>query len=519
MKMKRRDFLAGAIVTTAAITFDQDPFLSRVFAMVSPAELAADPRRPQFHLLPAANWMNDPNGPIYLNGHYHMFYQYNPGGPIWGDMHWGHAISEDMVHWAHLPVALSPTRGGPDADGCFSGTIVVRNGVVTAIYTGVVSAPENQATIRDGIHSLRETQCLATSNDPQLRTWSKLRTPVIAAPPPVMHVTGFRDPSPWRQGDWWYMCVGSGIEHKGGAVLLYRSKDLRHWDYLHVIANGEGDGSSTSNPVDSGDMWECPDLFPLGGKHVLIYSTKGKVYWQSGKLDAKELTFHPDQRGVLDYGSFYAPKTQVDKFGNRILWGWVPETRPVEEYRAAGWAGMMSLPRVLTLSHDGRLSMGAAPAIEVLRKKQQTFKITADEERTRREISAIRVEGCCSEILCNARRSADPFGLSLVSLEDGGSERQWIALRYDPTAADQISIDDKTVPIAFGSQGEFEFYMYIDGSVIEVFINRQAAYTKRFYYPGKRQPEMRVSISGKTTNLSSLSIWQLSPISPNRLTT
>src|ERR1700758_3966573 len=88
-------------------------------------DLAHDSNRPQFHLLPAANWMNDPNGPIYWKGNYHMFYQCNPNGAVWGDMHWGHAMSPDMVHWRHLPVALAPTPGGPDSAGCFSGTAVM----------------------------------------------------------------------------------------------------------------------------------------------------------------------------------------------------------------------------------------------------------------------------------------------------------------------------------------------------------------------------------------------------------
>ena len=90
--------------------------------------LAAIRCGPQFHLLPHANWMNDPNGPIYWNGQYHMFYQYNPDGAYWGNMHWGHAVSPDMVHWRHLPVALAPTPGSPDADGCFTGTAVIQDG-------------------------------------------------------------------------------------------------------------------------------------------------------------------------------------------------------------------------------------------------------------------------------------------------------------------------------------------------------------------------------------------------------
>src|SRR6266403_5541057 len=154
--------------------------------------LAADPLRPQFHLLPAKNWMNDPNGPIFWKGMYHMFFQYNPNAAVWGDMNWAHAISMDMIHWKHLPVALAPTPGSADADGCFTGSAVDDRGTATILYTGVKAAAPQFATLRDGTHTFREVECLATCDDPLLRTWTKRKTPVIE-PPPDPLLTGFRD--------------------------------------------------------------------------------------------------------------------------------------------------------------------------------------------------------------------------------------------------------------------------------------------------------------------------------------
>lgn len=511
--------MSRAASTGAMLCLDRRTRFDSAFAAVTRTDLAEDPRRPQFHLLPAANWMNDPNGPIYWNGRYHMFYQYNPNGAFWGDMHWAHALSPDMVHWTHLPIALSPTPGGPDAGGCFSGTAVVQDGVVTVIYTGVVPAPQDEATIRDGIHSLRESQCLATAKDSELKSWSKLPRPVIAAPPAGMKVTGFRDPSPWRLGEWWYMTVGSGIPHQGGAVLLYRSNNLRNWEYLHIVASGRGKGINTPNQVDSGDMWECPDLFPLGNQNVLIYSTAGKACWQSGELDPKEMLFHPQLSGVLDYGSYYAPKTQRDKSGQRILWGWIPETRPEAEYRAAGWAGMMSLPRVLSMDSGGRLSMAFDPAIQVLRRSEQIFLPTGDEEKNRQLLDSMRLRGCCGEILCALRRSVEPIGLTLCSAAEGGKDAGLLSVRYDPSHPDQVSVDEKTIPIHLDRAGLLELHMYVDGSAIELIVNRQAGYTKRFYYPGHRAPEIALRIAGKSTNFAKITKWQLAPISPNRLTT
>jgi beta-fructofuranosidase len=516
MNVDRRGFLSCTIGTAALAAFGRSLRVAPVLAATASTALATDPHRPQFHLLPAANWMNDPNAPIYFNGHYHMFYQYNPNGAIWGDMHWGHAISADMVHWKHLPVALAPTPGGPDADGCFTGTAAVQDGRVVVLYTGVHASPEDRATIKDGAHSLRETQCLATSDDSELRTWSKLPTPVLQAPPPGMQVNGFRDPSPWRQGEWWYMVLGSGIADQGGAVLLYKSKDLRSWDYVHVLAGRNQNGPTAFDPFDPWEVWECPEFFPLGGKHILIFSTAGKAFWQSGVLDAKTMHFRSEQAGILDYGSFYAPKTQLDKSGNRILWGWVPETRPQEEFKAAGWAGLMSLPRTLSLGGDGRLRIGVVAEVNRLRGREQALDISTGEENNQRQMKAMGLEGCCGEILCSARRTHEPFELALQSADGADS---WLRLQYDPLHRNQITIDARPLPILLGENEDLELHLYVDGSVIEVFVNQQGAWTRRFYSPGSKPQDMRLQWTGATANIVSLSVWQMSPISADRLTT
>lgn len=515
MKLNRRQLLSSATVFAGLATVRPLAFLDSALAAVSAAELAADPRRPQYHLLPRANWMNDPNGPIYWQGQYQMFYQYNPNGAYWGDMHWGHAVSPDMVHWRHLPVALAPTPGGPDAGGCFSGTALADGDRVAVVYTGVVPAPASEATIRDGVHSLRESQCLAFATGNDLTVWTKDRVPVIAAPPPELDVTGFRDPAPWRDGNTWYMAVGSGIRGKGGAVLLYRSQDLRHWEYLHLLAEGSATGQDAANPVDSGDMWECPDFFPLGDKHVLIHSTQGKAYWQVGSFDRADLVFHPERGGMLDYGSFYAPKTQLDRTGQRILWGWIPETRPEAEYRAAGWAGLMSLPRLLTLDAGGDLQIEVASPVQQLRADEQRLHLTGDDDADRQRLAQMPIEGCCGQIVCAFRRGSSRFILTLVSPD---ARKPWLTCAYDPSEPGKILIEDKPVPLG-GMGPEAELRLFIDGSVIECFADRHGALTKRFYYPGTSAPPMQLQIQGALQSLSRVSIARMTPISRDRLTT
>ena len=512
----RRDFLTGLFGTTCAIALNRE---SQAVAPLDEAQanrltnnLANDPLRPQYHLLPPANWMNDPNGPIFWKGRYHMFYQYNPGGAVWGDMHWGHAVSEDMIHWKHLPVALAPTPGGPDSEGCFTGTAVIDQDNVVLLYTGVRSAPLEQATIKDSSATLRESQCLAFSNDPDLKHWTKEPKAAIAAPPEQLAVNGFRDPSPWREGSWWYLVTATGIANEGGAVLLYRSQDLRNWKFVHVLAKRRH--GEAHEPFDPWEVWECPEFFQLGDWHVLIFSTAGKCYWQSGKWDAETMTFEPRQSGILDYGSYYAAKTQLDRSGNRIVWGWVTEARPLEEYRAAGWAGLMSLPRVLSIAEDGRLRIRAASEIDKLRGERKSLKLTGLQENDQSQIRAIRVEACCGEIRSVMQLSHDPFEMLLVG---PSASKPWLAISYEPGQTESVLIDGRPMPL--NANRKLELQIYIDSSVIEVLVNGEIAWTKRFYYSGKSQQDLHIGWEGKTSSILSFEVWQMTPISPDRLTT
>ncbi len=483
----RRSVLKSLAATT--LSLKRSP---RAVAQIPEAPLH-DPLRPAFHYLPARNWMNDPCGPIYYQGQYHLFHQYNPHTAVWGDMHWAHAVSPDMVHWTRLPIALAPTPGGPDAQGCFTGTAVLDHGRPTFLYTGVQNAVRAESTLIDPNTSMRETQCLAVATDDTLGTWKKLSAPVIPNPPAGMRVTGFRDPSPWREGDTWYTIVGSGIAGKGGMVLLYRSPDLRSWEYLHPLFEGKWTGIPSSNPVDSGEMWECPELFPLKDeatgqeKHLLIYSTEGKVIWRSGTLDRAVMRFLPEKRGELDYGrkgtdrvTFYAPKTQLDARGNRILWGWVAETRPESEYSKAGWSGLMALPRLLTL-RDGELSMEPAAQVARLRKaaahtgEAHEFLLTL--QPATGSAQPIELADATGKVLSVHSNSADETH-TLRFTSDGG--------------ANQIA-----VPLAGPLAPGATLHAFIDNSVLEIFIDKRVCYTHRFYTRDAAQSILTLTLPGQ----------------------
>ncbi len=466
-------------------------------------KLRNDPFRPQFHLLPRANWMNDPCAPRFYSGQYHMFFQYNPNGPLWGDMHWNHAVSPDLIHWKHLPIAIAPTPGSFEAFGIFTGSVLPGMKTPTVLYTGVTkSQPE---TIRG--EGIREVQCLATSTDSELLTWKKLDKPVIASPPAGLKVTGFRDPCPWKDGDLWYLIVGSGFDKVGGAVLLYRSSDGHNWEYLHPLAQGAWNEGSQSNPVDTGEMWECPDFFPLGSKHVLLYSTERKVYWQVGELDRKEMKFHAETSGFLDHGYYYAMKSMVDEKGRRILWGWVEESRTDAELRAAGWAGCMALPRVLTLGPDNRLRMEVPPEFVSLRRNKQTATASGAQGQAASPVK-FQFSNRAAEIVCKFKVGAGACGLEFRT---GGAA--FFSVKHDGGKdKPSVSIGEKTLLLSPDQDGVSTLHLWMDGSVIEVFADGREAMTARNFTPSPGKIEVGWIGAGD------VEVFEITPISDDRLT-
>jgi beta-fructofuranosidase len=467
--------------------------------MPSRSLLAADPHRPQYHFLPPCNWMNDPNGVIQWKGQYHLFYQHNPTGALWGNMHWGHAVSPDLIHWSDLPIALAPAPDSPDATGCFSGC-AVDNGVPTLIYTGTT-----------GQRNEIQTQCLATSRD-DLLTWEKyLHNPVLSeVPAEARQTSDFRDPFVWKDSDRWYMVVASRIAERGGVVFLYRSRDLREWEYLHPLLTG-ADRSE-------GVLWECPNFFPLGDQWVLIVSAAhtgektDSVFYFVGEY--KDERFTPAYRGILDYGCVYAPLSFVDDQRRRLLFGWIREERPNEVIQRAGWAGVQTIPRVLSLDADNHLRMMLVPELESIRGKHHHCEaITLDQP-----ISLDSV-GTSLDILAEFEvESGGNCGLILACATAGD---EGIYVRYD-TAAQRLivekrspSLDAVGVPLREAphplTAGEtLKLRILFDGSVIEIIANDRTSLSTRFYRTAG--DSAGVQVFGDKARLRSLDIWEMPSI-------
>jgi beta-fructofuranosidase len=459
--------------------------------------LAHDPQRPRYHFLPPSNWMNDPNGVSQWNGQYHLFYQYNPLAARWGLIHWGHAVSDDLVHWADLPIALSPTPGGPDADGCWSGCIFDNGGVPTMLYTGV--------------RERAQRPCLATSDD-GLLTWHKYPgNPVIAEPPAGADQGDFRDHCVWQEDDSWYQVIGGRIEGVGGAALLYRSRDLIEWEYLQPLCVGD--------QAETGTIWECPDFFPLGDKHVLMISPiplRKTIYLVGTYADHR---FTPEHAGVVDAGGhFYAPQSMRDSQGRRLMWGWVWEGREEQAQLDAGWAGVMSLPRVLELLPGGVVGFAPAPELESLRERGWSWRDlhitpaanTLDEVHSDTlEIRAEFAPGDATAFGIDVRRSADGTERTRIVYDRARQRLEIDRSQSSGSLADHH--DTYGGALALGDGERLSLRVFADRSLIEVFANGRLCLTSRVY-PSETSLGVALFAEGGSVDVPAIDVWTMKPI-------
>ena len=322
--------------------------------------------QPKFHVTGGIGWINDPNGFSCYKGEYHLFFQYYPYDTKWGPMHWGHVKTRDFIHWERLPAALAPDTDY-DKGGCFSGSAVeLPDGKQLLMYTGVRNVRRRNGTIESF-----QTQCIAIGDGTD---YEKLPgNPVISASqiPEGGSVHDFRDPKIWQDGNTFYAVIGNRCEDGSGTILLYKSSDAQNWNYVSVV-------SACHNQY--GRMWECPDLFSLDGKDVLLVSPQemtaiGLEFHPGnanvcliGKMDRKTRHLLREQVQAIDYGlDFYAPQTLEASDGRRIMIAWMQNwetsTCKIEELR---FFGQMTIPRELAI-RNGRLIQNPVRELEQYR--------------------------------------------------------------------------------------------------------------------------------------------------------
>lgn len=452
---------------------------------------------PRYHLAARAGWMNDPNGLVWFDGWYHAFYQHHPYSTQWGPMHWGHARSQDLVHWEHLPVAIAP-EGPEDKDGCFSGSAVVDGDTLALIYTGHKFHGD-----ADNEDNLYQVQCLATSQDGIHFTRQGI---VVDTPPGVHH---FRDPKVWCEGESWYMIVGARAGETG-QVRLYRSADLRQWQEEGVLDEAE---------AGMGFMWECPDFFTLGDKRVLMFSPQGMAahgfknrnLFQSGYLLGDWQPGQPFVRAgefvEMDHGhDFYAPQSFLTPDGRRIVIGWLDMWESPLPEQQDGWAGMLSLPRELSLSADNRVQMHPAKEVESLRQGWYPWPVST---LNNQQISVAENTGAMEVVLNwkGAESDAEQYGLSLGDglqiYVDAQIQRLVLERRYPQHGL----CGTRSVPLTLDH--DLHLRVFIDSSSVEVFVNDGEACLSSRIYPDSEQRDLRLFAWSGSASLSEGGAWQL----------
>lgn len=443
-------------------------------------EVQKDYYRQSYHLMPPVGFINDPNGFIEFNDEYHLFYQYNPVYPEPKKVCWGHVKSKDLVNFEKLPVALAPIDDY-DSHGCYSGSAVDNNGTFTLIYTG---------NVKDKYGNRETYQCLAKTLD-GINFIEDKKNPIISNQPKG-YTRHFRDPKVWKHKDLWYAVLGAQTEEKHGTAVIYSSKDLYSWNKL-----GEAAGSNLKDLSFLGYMWECPNLFEIDNKEILLFcpqgvEAKGDLYnniYQCGYLIGK-LDY---STGKLSYGSFneidrgfefYAPQVTKDSKGRTLMIGWMglpeEENSPTTKHH---WLHCLTIIRELQLKGD-RIVQKPVEEMKLLRKEEVSYENII---LNNGEIQLQKVNGASYELLCDfSYDNSKSFGIRLRCSEDKKEE----TLLYYDAEAEKLVLDrskdgfhkEGIRRCHVKNDGKLKLHIFMDKSSVEIFVNDgEETFTSRIY--------------------------------------
>ncbi len=520
--------------------------------------------RPQLSYSPAHNWMNDPNGLVYHDGEYHLFYQYNPNGNTWGDMSWGHAVSADLVHWEELAPALQAERDeqGALTQMFFSGSVVVDRDntsgfgqpdrpAMVALYTSVFPQPltlTSGQTVRAGT----QAQSVAYSLD-RGRSWVQYAgNPVIALPPAqyVDEFREFRDPKVfWYAPEHkWVMVLALPTHHK---TLFYSSKDLLHWDWMSEFGPG--------NAV--GGVWECPDLFelPVDGdtarsKWVLVISLNpggpaggSGIQYFTGAFDGTRFTVDapaPDTGAThapvvataqpgdhvqwLDYGAdFYAAVSWNGVSGNRrFLTGWINNWLYAQQVPTAPWRSAQSVPRELSLrTLDGRVRLVQQPVAEFKHLRSDLL-YNASALGVANGLQPIPLAGKTGLMELELRLEPGKAGRSGIRLRSGASGQQ-TDVGYDSALGllylDRSRAGEHTFHKEFANRqiapvslrnGQLSLRILVDRASVTVFSGEGETVLTSQIFPDPAAQGLSLFAEGASAKVLDLHIWALESIWP-----
>ncbi|MFD2937356.1 glycoside hydrolase family 32 protein [Spirosoma flavum] len=503
------------------------------YGQVNKAAMKPEFYRPQYHFSAPKNWINDPNGLIYYEGEYHLFYQHNPFDNVWGHMSWGHAVSKDLLHWQHLPLAI-PEFTHPDGKtktAIFSGSAVIDKGnqsglcpdgtkdCMVAVYTGNVSVGEKQTA---------QYQNLAYSAD-KGRTWKQYdKNPVLD-----LKTKEFRDPNvfwyaPQKK---WVMSSVKATEHR---VAFFESKNLKDWKLM----------SHFGPQSDTTKVWECPALMsvpienePGKSKWVLFISAghpqKGYVGMQYfvGDFDGTHFTLDKDNpkpiapavSNVVDYGKDYYAAIQYNNLPiqdkNPVMIGWLNNWEYGNKLPTTPFKGAMSLPRQIALKRttDGlqliQQPIGSSSSLRGKKIERQNIKLTNQiltlEKRIANsyEIEAEILPGTAKRV--GIRLAKNGSEVTIIQYANG-------KLELDRRKSGQTDFSDRFPSVEQApvkpQNGLIKLRIFVDKSVVEVFINDGERVITDLIFPNKSEGEIDLFTEEGSAEFKKITLWPLASV-------
>lgn len=460
--------------------------------------------RQRYHFMAQSGWLNDPNGLIYFRGKYHFFFQHNPYNGFWDSMHWGHAISDDVLHWEYLPLALAPSEDYDNhlRGGCFSGSAIEHDGKLFLMYTGTTNRG----------NGYEQTQCIAYSED-GIRFEKYAGNPVVTAPQGVP-TDLFRDPKVWKYEDTFYMVCGASRDGKGQA-LLYQSQDMFHWTFFNVLAESRGEW---------GYMWECPDFFQIDNKYVLTFSPMGSGEHTSvylvGDFDYKTGRFHDFANHEIDWGfDYYAPQSFLAPDGRRIMvswsneWEWMPSWKDWGPTYREGWCGSFNIPREVRLMENGTLQFLPIAEVETMRENPQKRDMLVV-TKTETELSA--GDGVSFEIKFKIDIEKTDAGKMEIDFRCGEGKKtvclfdfEKAEMSVDRNKADGWSKGISRSVINLIDKKELDVHVLSDQSSLEIFSDQYQNNHSNNIYAENQQKQVKIRAHGGNVVLKDIETYGL----------
>lgn len=472
---------------------------------------------PCYHLAAPFGWCNDPNGMCYYKGQYHFFYQHYPYAPQWGPMHWGHAVSDDLAYWKHLPIALKPEKPYETGGGCFSGSAIEKDDKLWLMYTGHLQATDEERELTGYNHV--EMQCLAYSEDGVHFEKYPINPVIEDIHEDDICTEDVRDPKVWSYYGKYYAIIGARTADRlRGQILFFKSNDFIHWSLINIAARSNG---------ELGAMWECPNFAKIDGNDVLIFSPMeldtARFYHDKtsgvliGKLDYKTGTFEHDdyespdkdsnligkldyKTGIFEFGDFqyldkgfdfYAPQVMKTPDGRTITIGWLSMWGAEMHEAQDGWAGQMTIPRELRVK-NGKIFSLPVKELQKLRKgKEISYKKLSITEPTK--LDGISGEAC--ELIVNV----DAAKSKKFSIAVRAGEGEQTILRYDSNGTFAVDRNNSGLigspagnfrEIHFEPTNKIKLHIFIDRSSVEVFINDGAEVFSARVYPKRESQDI-----------------------------